>query len=94
MITLKDFSPDNIPTQKQVDLLAQFLIENFENEIGKNGKESGEGAIEMAVRLLLELKMMRPSYEDIQEIPQFKGTQEQLDNLLSLITPHLNNCGK
>ena len=57
MITLKDFSPDNIPTQKQVDLLAQFLIENFENEIGKNG--NGEGAIEMAVRLLLELKTLR-----------------------------------
>jgi len=57
MITLKDFSPDNIPTQKQVDLLAQFLIENFENEIGKNGKGNGEGAIEMAVRLLLKLKV-------------------------------------
>lgn len=51
MITLKDFSPDNIPTQKQVELLAQFLIENFDNEIG-----NGEGAIEMAVRLLSELK--------------------------------------
>ncbi len=56
MITLKDFSPNNIPTQKQVDFLAQFLIENFENEIGKNGNENGEGAIEMAVRLLVELK--------------------------------------
>ena len=83
MITLKDFNPDNIPTQKQVDLLAQFLIENFENEIGKNGKGNGEGAIEMAVRLLLELKTMRLYYEDTQEIPQFKGTREQLDNLLT-----------
>ena len=56
MITLKDFSADNIPTQKQVDNLAQFLIENFEEEIGRNGKGNGEGAIEMAVRLLLEYK--------------------------------------
>jgi hypothetical protein len=77
MITLKDFS-SNIPTQKQVDLLAQFLIENFEKEIGKNGKGNGEGAIEMAVRLLLELKTMR---EDIEEIPQFKGTREQLEDI-------------
>jgi len=46
------FTPANIPTQKQVEFLGQFLIENFENEIGKNGKGNGEGAIEMAVRLL------------------------------------------
>ncbi len=59
LITLKDFSPVNIPTQKQVELLGQFMIENFENEIGKNGKGNGEGAIEMAVRLLLELKETR-----------------------------------
>ena len=58
-ITLKDFSPANIPTQNQVDLLAQFIIENFEDEIGGNKKASGEGAIEMAVRLLLELKKLR-----------------------------------
>ena len=49
MITLKDFSPDNIPTQKQVELLALYLLENFGDEIGG---EHGEGAIEMAVRLL------------------------------------------
>ena len=55
-ISLKDFSPDNIPTQKQVDYLAQFLIENFGDEIGKNGIGNGEGAIEMAVRLLLKYK--------------------------------------
>ena len=55
-ITLKDFSPDNIPIQKQIELLAQFMIENFENEIGNNGAGNGEGAIEMAVRLLLEYK--------------------------------------
>jgi len=52
-ITLKDFSPANIPTQKQVELLAQFMIENFEDNIG--GK-NGEGTIEMAVRLLIRLK--------------------------------------
>ena len=59
MITLKDFAPDNIPTQKQVDCLAEFLIENFGDEIGDNKKANGEGAIEMAVRLLLELKECR-----------------------------------
>jgi len=79
MITLKDFSPDNIPTQKQVDLLAQFMIENFENEIGGNG--NGEGAIEMAVRLLLELKTMRLYYEDKEEIPQMKGTLDLLNKI-------------
>ena len=55
-ITLNDFTPDNIPTQKQVDYLAQFLIENFEDEIGGGKSHNGEGAIEMAVRLLLRLK--------------------------------------
>ena len=64
MIKLKDFSPDNIPTQKQVEYLGQFLIENFGDEICKNGKFNGEGAIEMAVRLLIELKEMRLYYED------------------------------
>jgi len=59
MITLKDFAPDNIPTQKQVEALGQFLIENFEDEIGGNKKANGEGAIEMAVRLLIELKELR-----------------------------------
>ncbi len=56
MITLKDFSPDNIPTQKQIESLGQFLIENFEDKIGEKGKANGEGAIEMAVRLLIEYK--------------------------------------
>lgn len=56
MITLKDFSADNIPTQKQVDSLAQFLLENFDKEMGKGKSPNGEGAIEMAVRLLLEYK--------------------------------------
>ena len=59
MITLKDFAPDNIPIQKQVENLGQFLIENFDNEIGGNKKANGEGAIEMAVRLLLELRKLR-----------------------------------
>ena len=58
MITLKNFRPDNIPTQKQVEDLGQFLIENFENEIGGNKKANGEGAIEMAVRLLLKYKKL------------------------------------
>ncbi len=56
MITLKNFSADNIPTQKQVEDLGQYLMENFEAEIGNNEKGNGEGAIEMAVRLLEEYK--------------------------------------
>lgn len=52
----------NIPLEKQVDLLAQFLIENFEGEIGNN-KSGGEGAIEMSVRLLTRLKEQKPSEE-------------------------------
>ena len=62
MITLKDFSADNIPTQKQVEDLGQFLIENFEEEIGKGKSHNGEGAIEMAVRLLLEYKKSGHTY--------------------------------
>ena len=58
-ITLKDFTPDNIPTQKQVESLAQFMIENFESEIGESEDHNGEGAIEMAVRLLLEYKSLK-----------------------------------
>lgn len=59
MITLKDFTPNNTPTQKQVASLGQFLIENFEDEIGGNKRANGEGVIEMSVRLLLELKEIR-----------------------------------
>ena len=58
---LKQLKPDNIPIQNQVDLLAQFLIENFENEVGKGESPSGEGAIEMAVRLLTKLKEQKLS---------------------------------
>ncbi len=52
---LKQLEQVNIPVDKQVDLLAQFLIENFEEDIGNN-KSAGEGAIEMAVRLLTKFK--------------------------------------
>ena len=60
---LKQLEPANIPLEKQVDLLAQFLLENFEEDIGNN-KSAGEGAIEMAVRLLTQLKKeSKPSEE-------------------------------
>lgn len=52
---LEQLTPDNIPIRKRVDLLAKFLMENFGDEFG-NKKGVGEGAIEMAVRLLLEYK--------------------------------------
>jgi len=57
---LQQLKPDNIPIQNQVDLLAKFLIENFEEEVGKGESPNGEGAIEMAVRLLTKLKTMIP----------------------------------
>ena len=53
---LQQLKLDNVPIQNQVDLLAQFLVENFEEEIGKGESPNGEGAIEMAVRLLTKLK--------------------------------------
>jgi len=52
-ITLKDFEPANMPIEKQVELLGQYLMENFGAEFGKTHGR-GEGAIEMAVRLLGE----------------------------------------
>jgi len=77
-ITLKNFSPSNIPTQKQVELLGQFLIENFESEIGKNGKGNGEGAIEMAVRLLLELKTARLDNQDNKPINNYSEAFDKI----------------
>jgi len=68
MVTLKNFSPSNIPTQKQVEDLGQFLIENFESEIGGNKEANGEGAIEMSVRLLLELKELRIKRKNINQL--------------------------
>ena len=56
---LQQLKPGNASTQNQVDLLAQFLVENFEDEIGKGKSPNGEAAIEMAVRLLIELKELR-----------------------------------
>jgi len=44
---------DNMPLEEQIDLLAQYLMENFGDEI-KN-----EGAIEMAIRLLEEYRNTR-----------------------------------
>jgi len=58
-VTLNNFSPANIPIQKQVGYLAQYLIENFEMEIGGSEKKNGEGAIEMAVRLLEKYKIIK-----------------------------------
>ena len=42
----------NTKLDKQVDYLAEFLITKFNDEIGKGQSPNGEGAIEMAVRLL------------------------------------------
>jgi len=55
---LEQLRPDNIPIDKQIDLLGQFLMENFGEEIGGEGRS--EGAIEMAIRLIEEYKNARP----------------------------------
>ena len=52
---LEQLKPDNIPIRKQIDLLATYLMRNFDDKIGNEGV--GEGAIEMAVRLLEEYKI-------------------------------------
>mgnify|MGYP001591403813 FL=1 len=59
---LQQLEVENIKLENQIDLLAQFLIENFEEDIGK-GKGASEGAIEMVVRLLTELKEQKPAEE-------------------------------
>ena len=71
----EQLEPANIPLEKQVDLLAQFLIENFEENIGINGKSAGEGAVEMAVRLLVELKVSRVAKKAARVSPDSGGTQ-------------------
>lgn len=42
---------DNMKLEKQIEILANFLLEEFESEI-----KGDEGAIEMAIRLLNEYK--------------------------------------
>ena len=64
---LQQLKPINIPIQNQIELLAQFLVENFEGEIGKGKSLNGEGAIEMAVRLLIELKELRTSIKTMKK---------------------------
>ena len=42
--------------EKQIDELAKFLLQEFDKEMGNKGK--GEGAIEMAMRLLNKYKIL------------------------------------
>jgi hypothetical protein len=46
----------NQPLEEQVALLANFLQFKFASEFGKEPKLEGEGAIEMAVRILNDFK--------------------------------------
>jgi hypothetical protein len=73
---LQQLKSDNIPIQKQVELLAKFLIENFEEEISES--PNSERAIEMAIRLLIKLKEER---QQPKEIPQLEGTWDILDKI-------------
>jgi len=45
---------DNMSLKEQTDILAKFLLQEFDSEMGGKGKS--EGAIEMAIRLLNEYK--------------------------------------
>lgn len=49
---------DNLPLENQVELLANYLMEEFD------GPTRNEGAIEMAVRLLEEYRNARPTPKD------------------------------
>ena len=46
-----NFKP-NMKLDKQVYFLAEYLLTKFNDEMGKGESPNGEGAIEMAVRLL------------------------------------------
>ena len=45
----KELKADNLSIKEQIDILAKFLMKEFDSEMGKGGSE---GAIEMAIRLL------------------------------------------
>jgi len=47
----KKNNENNIPLEKQVDVLAKYLMEHFDSKFGNN-----ESAIEMSIRLLNEYK--------------------------------------
>ena len=63
---LEQLGKDNIGIEKQIDLLAQYLMENF------GGPTKSEGAIEMAVRLLEEYRNAKP-------MPKLKTKGENYD---------------
>ena len=42
----------NMKLDKQVDILAEYLMTKFNDEMGKGESPNGEGAIEMTMRLL------------------------------------------
>ena len=61
------------------------MIENFENEIGESEDHNGEGAIEMAVRLLLEYKSLREMNTTTKEIKEFrKDCEKEIGYISSL----------
>ena len=51
---LEQLELDNLPIEKQIDLLATYLMKEF------GGPIKSEGAIEMAVRLLEEYRNANP----------------------------------
>ena len=42
----------NKDIEEQIEELANFLMKNYDSEMGMSGKPDGEGAVEMAIRLL------------------------------------------
>ena len=55
---LSELKPDNLPVEDQVQILSEFLWDNFSKEFG-NGESEGEGAVEMTVRILSKLKPVK-----------------------------------
>ena len=48
----QNLKPNMKLDDKQVDILAEYLVTKFNAEIGKGESPNGEGAIEMTMRLL------------------------------------------
>jgi hypothetical protein len=46
--------------RKEIHRLAEFLLRNYSNEIGKGNPKEGESAVDVAIRLLTPIKCEEP----------------------------------
>jgi len=51
---------------KEIDRLAKYLMENFPNEIDKGDPVHNESAIDVAIRLLGRLKIIKDNFRKYQ----------------------------